>query len=91
MINIVSITDLKQNTKSVVDKVKSSGQPVIILQRSEVAAVLVDPNHYQYLEQALEDLEDLRAIEERKNEPARLLNDYLIKRFGEKKTKSLLK
>lgn len=69
MLNVVSITDLKQNTKGVVEKVKFSGKPVIIIQRSEPAAVLVDPEYYEKLEQALENMEDLQAIEERRNEP----------------------
>ena len=69
MINTVSITDLKQNTASVVKKAKSSGQPVVVLQRSEVAAILLDPDYYKMLEQALEDLEDLRDIELRKYDP----------------------
>ncbi len=81
MINIVSITDLKQNTKKVVGQVKSSGQSVVILQRSEPAAVMVDPDYYRLLEQALEDLEDLQAIEERKNEPT-VSFDEIAKKLG---------
>lgn len=69
MINTASVTDLKQNTASVIKRARSLGAPVVILQRSRPAAVLVDPDHYRALEEALEDLEDLRAIEERKNEP----------------------
>lgn len=69
MISTVSITDLKQNTASVIKSAKTSGKPVAVLQRSEVAAILLDPEYYERLEQALEDLEDLQAIEERKNEP----------------------
>lgn len=68
MINTVSITDLKQNTADVVKKMKSSGQPVVVLQRSEPAAVLVDPDYYEILEKSLEDLEDLKVIDERKDE-----------------------
>ena len=82
MINTVSITDLKQNTASIVKRAKASGQPVVVLQRSEVAAVLVDPDYYKVLEQALEDLEDLRDIELRKNEPTVSMDEYLKKRFG---------
>lgn len=82
MINTVSITDLKQNTASIVKKAKSSGQPVVVLQRSEVAAVLLDPDYYKVLEQALEDLEDLRDIELRKNDPTVSMDKYLKKRFG---------
>lgn len=69
MLNLVSITDLKQNTKKVVEDVKKSGKSTVVIQNSEPAAVLVDPKYYEKLEQALEDLEDLQAIEERKNEP----------------------
>lgn len=68
MINTVSITDLKQNTADVIKKVKSSGQPVVVLQRSAPAAVLVDPDYYEILEKSLEDLEDLKVIDERKDE-----------------------
>lgn len=68
MINTVSITDLKQNTSSVVKKMQMGGKSVVVLQHSKPAAVLVDPDYYSLLEQALEDLHDLKAIEERKDE-----------------------
>lgn len=84
MIHTVSITDLKQNTATVINKVKNLGKPVVIMQRSQAAAVLVDPQHYSVLEAALEDLEDLRDIELRKNEPGISFEDYYKKRFGEK-------
>lgn len=82
MINTVSITDLKQNTADVVKKLRTSGGSVVVMQRSEPAAVLVDPDYYEMLERALEDFEDLRDIELRKNEPTRSLDKYLDKRFG---------
>ena len=82
MINTVSITDLKQNTADVVKRVKDSGKPLVVMQRSEPAAVLVDPDYFQILERALEDLEDLRDIELRKNEPRVSMDEYLKKRFG---------
>lgn len=69
MIGTVSITDLKQKPASVIAKMRSSGTPVVIIQRSEPTAVLVDLEYYKALEEALEDLEDLKAIEERKKEP----------------------
>lgn len=69
MISTVSISDLKQNTKSVVKKMRAAGQSVLVLQHSKPAAVLVDPDYYTLLEQALEDLRDLKSIEERKDEP----------------------
>lgn len=69
MINTASVTDLKQNTAGILKKIRSSGASIVVLQRSKPAAVLMDPDYYRILEEALEDLEDLRAIEERKNEP----------------------
>ncbi|MDO8497784.1 MAG: type II toxin-antitoxin system Phd/YefM family antitoxin [bacterium] len=68
MINTASITDLKQNTAQIIKKLKIGGKSVVILQRSQPAAVLVDPNYYAVLEEALENSNDLTAIEERKNE-----------------------
>lgn len=82
MINTVSITDLKQNTADVMKRVKTSGLPLVVMQRSEPAAVLVEPSYYDILEDALEDLEDLRDIELRKNEPTVSMDEYLKKRFG---------
>lgn len=69
MLNIVSITDLKQNLAKVVRQVNKSGDPVYILQRSRAKAVILDADHYHILERALEDLSDLRDIEASKNEP----------------------
>lgn len=69
MINTVSITDLKQNTSKIIGKVRAEGKSLVILQRSKAAAVLVDPEYYDLLEEALEDLADLKTIDERKNEP----------------------
>lgn len=68
MINTTSITDLKQNTASIIKKLQNDGKSVVILQRSQAAAVLVDPDYYTVLEEALETSIDLKAIEERKNE-----------------------
>jgi len=69
MINTVSITDLKQNTSKIIEKVKTEGKSLVILQRSKAAAVLVDPDYFDILEQSLENASDLKSIEERKDEP----------------------
>lgn len=89
MINAVSITDLKQNTSNVIKRLKDKGGSVIVLQRSKVAAVLVDPSHYDALEEALEDLMDLKSIEERKNDATVAFDKYFIKRFGKSAKKKL--
>jgi len=66
MINTASITDLKQNTASIIKKLQEEGKSVVILQRSQAAAVLVDPNYFAILEEALETSIDLKAIENAK-------------------------
>ena len=68
MINAVSITDLKQNTSKIIEKVRTEGRSLIVLQRSKAAAVLVDPDYFDILEESLENASDLKSIEERKNE-----------------------
>lgn len=82
MINTASITDLKQNTAQIIKKLREEGKSVVILQRSQPAAVLVDPHYFTILEEALENEIDFKAIEERKNEPTIPFNEYFIKRFG---------
>lgn len=84
MMKTVSITNLKQNTAGIIKGVKAEGKPVVVLQRSEPAAVLVDPDYYETLEGALEDLIDLKAIEDRKNEPTIPFDEYFEKRFKKK-------
>lgn len=81
MINSVSITQLKQNTAGILGKVKSDKLPIVVYQRSKAAAVIVDPQYFEKLEQALEDVSDLRAIEERKNEP-RIPFEEVAKKLG---------
>lgn len=81
MINTVSITELKQNAAGVIKALRDKKESVLILQRSEAAAVLVDPDYYELLEQALEDLDDLRVIRERKNEP-RIPYEQVAKELG---------
>lgn len=77
----VSITDLKQNTKAVLAKVKGSKKPLFVLQRSQTAAVLLDAKQYEIYEQMLEDRDDLQAIEDRKHEPSVSLEE-VAKKLG---------
>ena len=81
MINTVSVTDLKQNIAGVIKKVKSDGRPMVIMQRSQPAAVLVDSKYYEVLEKALEDKIDLQAISSRKKEP-RISSKIVAKKLG---------
>jgi prevent-host-death family protein len=81
MISTVSITDLKQNTSNVVKNLRKDGKSVVVLQRSKIAAVLVDPQYFSILEESLEDLIDLKAIDERKKEK-RLSLEKVVKNLG---------
>ncbi len=80
MLQTTSITNLKQNIASIINGVKTTNEPVVILQRSEPAAVIVDPTYYRILEEALEEKEDLRAIADRKNE-ATVTSEELAKKL----------
>ena len=77
----VSITDLKQNTKAVIRRVRDSKRPLFVLQRSQPAAVLLNPKQYEAYEQFLEDRDDLQVIEDRKNEPTASL-EKVAKELG---------
>lgn len=69
MLHTVSITDLKQNTATIIKRLTAGGKPVIVLQRSKPAAILVDPKYWESIEAALEEAEDIQAIHDRKDEP----------------------
>lgn len=45
-----------------------SERPVYLIVNSKLKSVLVPPEQYEMLVEALEELEDIRAIEERKHE-----------------------
>ncbi len=79
MINTTSITDLKQNTAGIIKKLQDDQKNIVILQRSQAVAVLVDPNYFSILEEALETANDIKAIEERKNEPTVSLDEVANK------------
>lgn len=81
MINTVSVTDLKQNIAGVIKKIQTNGKPMVIIQRSQPAAVLVDPKYFEVLEEALEDKMDLLAIADRKKE-SRISSKIVAKKLG---------
>jgi len=77
--NIVPITDLQQKTKKYVDRVRSTGVPIIITQRGRAAAVLASaadfegylitrdemayPDWEARLEKGIRDLDEGKGIE----------------------------
>ena len=48
---IVPITDLRQDAAAVLERVRDSGEPVVITQRGRAAAVLLSPEVYERSEQ----------------------------------------
>jgi prevent-host-death family protein len=47
MENIVPITDLQQETKKYVDRVRATGVPLVITQRGRAAAILVSAEEFE--------------------------------------------
>jgi prevent-host-death family protein len=78
---ILSISDLRQNTAKAIASVSMTKNPTIIFQRSRPKAVLVDYDYYQSLEEAVLDLTDAKEAEKAKKEPKILLNSYIKKRW----------
>lgn len=61
--NIVPITDLRQDATSIIKRVTSSRDPVIITQRGRAAAVIVSMETYKHTQHELEILRLLAAGE----------------------------
>jgi antitoxin YefM len=49
MRNIIPITDLQQKTKKYVDRVRSTGVPIVITQRGRAAAILASADDFEGL------------------------------------------
>ena len=82
----VSITDLRQNASNILDQVVSTKEPVYVIQNSEVRAVVLDIQDYNFFQEALEDLTDgLDSQEAARQEPTMPIDDYIAARWGRKK------
>lgn len=77
--NVLSVTELKRKTSKVLEQVRKTKEPVYIMSRSKPKAVLIDLEKYNSLEEALEDLEDILAVEEVRDEPTISMADFLKK------------
>ena len=63
--NTITLQDLRsRGAKAIPD-----GRVVYLIVNSKTKAVLVPPEEYEILIEALEDLEDIKICEERKGEP----------------------
>ena len=84
--NTVSITDLRQNASNILDRVVSTKEPAYVIQNSEVRAVVLDIQDYNFFQEALEDLTDgLDSQEALKQGPTIAIDDYIAARWEGKK------
>ncbi len=71
--DIVPVTDLRQNSAEVLERVRSSAEPIVITQRGRAAAVLIRVEDYERRERESEVLQALirgeRQIVEGKTVP----------------------
>jgi len=63
----VSVTELKRNFAAVLATAEDA--PVVVLNHNKPEAYLLSARHYESLISALEDMEDTRLVEERRNGP----------------------
>lgn len=61
----ITLQDIKSHGAGAIP----DGKTVYLIVNSRVKSVLVSPSEYEMLIAAQEELEDMKAIEERKNEP----------------------
>lgn len=78
----LSISKLRQNATQVVNSVVAKQQPAIILKRSKPAAILVDIDYFESLENAVLDLADAKEADKAKNEKRDNFSSYIKKRWG---------
>lgn len=81
----MTISQLRQNATAAISSVVSSQTPAVIFQRSKPKAVLVDLEYFQALEDAVIDLTDALEAEKAKSEPRIPFDNYLKKRWRDKK------
>lgn len=63
--NTITLQDIKSRGAKAIPK----GKVVYLIVNSKVHAAIVPPEELEMLVEAFEDLEDIKAIEERKDEP----------------------
>lgn len=78
----ITISQLRQNVADAINTVIASQQPMVILQRSNPTAVLVDARYFQALEDAVLDATDAREADKAKTENRVSFQTYIEKRWG---------
>ncbi|MFA5799658.1 MAG: hypothetical protein WC840_01725 [Candidatus Peribacteraceae bacterium] len=72
----ITLQDLKSRGANAIPE----GKVVYLIVNSKVKAAIVPPEQMEMLIEAFEELEDIRAIEERKNEPLLSWDEVFPKR-----------
>jgi len=60
--NVISISQMRKETESVLDKVKNLGQPVYLFSRSQIKAVLLNPEEFAKMQELIENYHDQREL-----------------------------
>lgn len=74
---IISATDLRERMEEILRSAAGEPEPLYITYRGRPIAVLMGYEHFEALWERLEDLSDVVAIYERRNEPRRPFREYL--------------
>src|SRR3954447_5854965 len=84
--DIKPVSDFRANAAGMIEQVKASGRPLVLTQRGESAAVLLDVAVYQELIEELELLSDVRTAMKQVDEGHGVSNRdakaELMKRFA---------
>ena len=63
---MISISDLRSNISSVIGGLADNGKYITVINKSQPTAVVVDFEHFKWMENKLEDLIDILEIEDAK-------------------------
>ncbi len=87
-IRSVSVSEARAKLSALVDDVAATHEPLLVVSRSKVRAVLLSVEAYNDLVEAVEDLEDSLVIAEAdlRGEPRIPMEQFLAERSGLEKT-----
>ena len=79
-VKIVSASDLRERMEEILKSAAREPEPQYVTYRGRPIAVLMGYEHFEALMERLEDLSDVVAIYERRDEPRRPFGEYLAER-----------
>ena len=81
-IRSVSVSEARAKLSALVDDVATTHEPLLVVSRSKVRAVLLSVDAYNDLVEAVEDLEDSLVVAENKlrSEPTQSMEEFLAER-----------